>query len=253
MPPTQDARAPESLLAEVGGRTLALAAAAARLGSADVAAPSGLPGWSRGHVLAHVANQADAAGGVLLRAADGEVASMYPSQAERDAAIDAGASASPEALVLRVLESAARLHDAWRALPEDRLDVEFTAPAGWFRPVRDVPWLRWREVALHAVDLRLGQGAPFGGPGPGAALAERLLAETAEAFAARAGVPPLELVATDTGRTYPVRSGAAAAGAGGPVTTVRGGTGDLVLWLTGRTDGAGLSPSGALPALPAWL
>ncbi|MEO3870681.1 maleylpyruvate isomerase N-terminal domain-containing protein [Nonomuraea sp. B12E4] len=46
------------LRAELASATNRLLATAATLSDADIAAPSRLPGWTRGHVLSHVAQNA---------------------------------------------------------------------------------------------------------------------------------------------------------------------------------------------------
>ena len=50
-----------------------------------LAAPTDLPGWSRAHVIAHLALNAEGLGGVLDGLASGEMRPMYASQARRDA------------------------------------------------------------------------------------------------------------------------------------------------------------------------
>ena len=52
-------------LASVRDATDRLLTAAAKLDNAGVTQPSRLPGWSRGHVLAHLARNADALVNVL--------------------------------------------------------------------------------------------------------------------------------------------------------------------------------------------
>ena len=54
------------------------------LGDDDVRAPSLLPGWTRGHVITHVARNADALANVLHGAQRGELRAQYPSSEERD-------------------------------------------------------------------------------------------------------------------------------------------------------------------------
>ncbi|MFD0328597.1 maleylpyruvate isomerase N-terminal domain-containing protein [Streptacidiphilus monticola] len=45
----------------------------------QVAEPSQLPGWTRGHVIAHLARNADALSNLLIGARLGERRAMYPS------------------------------------------------------------------------------------------------------------------------------------------------------------------------------
>jgi maleylpyruvate isomerase len=242
-----DASAPprDVVRAALAEQTVAFAAEAARLSAADVAAASALPGWTRGHVLAHVRLNAEAFVGVLGAAARGEVRRMYPSQAERDAAVEAAATDSPAQHLEALLASADAVARAWAALPQERHGVEFTAPAGWFRPVGVIGFFRWREVVLHLCDLHPAEVRDavdvLSAADP--ALVARMLAETCDAFGARDDVPPLVVTATDSGRTWQVR-------ADGGGTAVSGSTAALATWLTGRSTGARLTSSGPLPLLP---
>ncbi len=68
-----------------------LAKTIADLDDAAVAAPSALPGWTRGHVLTHVARNADALVNLLTWARTGVETPAYPSREARDAGIEAGA------------------------------------------------------------------------------------------------------------------------------------------------------------------
>ena len=225
------------VLALLDEQTGLLLGSAQTLDDAAMRAPSRLPGWSRGHVLTHLARNADGLRGVLSATAAGERASMYPSWQARDADIEAGAGRPAAALIDDVLTSAEALREALRRSPGDP-EARFTSPAGWWRPIRDIPWFRCREVVLHHVDL--GTGFTLASTPE---VAERLMAETVELFAERDAVPGLDLVATDTGQHRQVRGG-------GPV--IAGTTPDLAGWLTGRSDGGALSGEGPLPTLPPW-
>jgi len=240
VPPVPDAVSADAILADVGARTLALLLWTDQLADEDVRRPSALPGWTQGHVLAHLADNADAFTEALQRGADGDDAgAMYASQASRDASIEAGAGRAVVAHRQALLQSAHRLAAAWRRLPGARLTSTVSGTAGWTRPLADVPWMRWREVALHAVDL--GRPAEFGAGDP---LVGRLLDEVAASWAARADVPGFDVVDVDRQRSWRVGDGG---------VRVEGATGDLALWLTGRASGAALTVSGELPTLPPWL
>ncbi len=238
----------DAVRAAVAEQTISFAALAAGLSADDVAERSALPGWTRGHVLAHVRLNAEAFLGVLRAAARGDVARMYPSRAERDAAIAATAGDAPARHVERLLATAEELAAAWSALPPSAHDLRFTAPAGWFRPVGIVDFFRWREVVLHQCDLHPADVAPrppvevLAAADP--ALVARLLDETCSGFADRDDVPPLQVAATDLGSSWRIGDGVR--------TAVSGSSAALVAWLTGRDDGAGLAASGPLPHLPAW-
>ena len=69
-----------------------------RMGDEAFAAPSALPGWSRAHVLSHVARNADAMMNLLYWARTGEETPAYVSREARDADIAAGARRPPAAI-----------------------------------------------------------------------------------------------------------------------------------------------------------
>jgi maleylpyruvate isomerase len=127
------------------------------LDDATAAGPGRLPGWSVGHVLTHLARQADGHIRMLDAAADGKVADQYAGGPEgRAAEIDAGAGRPAAELVADVAATIDRLEAAW-----DR-----TAAAVWahgfgrgtfgdLQPCADLPFRRWREVEVHHADLGL--------------------------------------------------------------------------------------------------
>jgi maleylpyruvate isomerase len=121
----------------------------------QVAAPSGLPGWTRGHVITHLARNADSHTWMFEGAAMDEVRPQYPRPAMRadDIAAGAGRGADEQADDLR--QACRRLEQAWDDLPDqgwDRLGVVGPGP----RPMRDILFRRWREVEVHHVDLAVG-------------------------------------------------------------------------------------------------
>lgn len=126
--------------------------AAMTAAGADLAAPSLLPGWSIGHVLTHIARNADGFGRLLAGADRGEVLEMYPGGAPaRNAAIDDGASRPWRDILADVRQSADDL--------ERQIDRQRTWAGGGlggsgqtFLAV-DVPFLRCREVFVHTADL----------------------------------------------------------------------------------------------------
>ncbi|MEO5900630.1 MAG: maleylpyruvate isomerase N-terminal domain-containing protein, partial [Ilumatobacteraceae bacterium] len=127
------------------------------LTDAQARQPSLLPDWSVGHVLTHIARNADGFRGMVEAAGRGESAPMYPGgMAQRNGDIDAGAGRSATELVADVTTSDAALESAWDALDDDAWQrgagVAVTGPI----PMRDVPGRRWREVAVHHADLGLG-------------------------------------------------------------------------------------------------
>jgi maleylpyruvate isomerase len=207
-----------------------------RLTVPDLARPSLLPGWSRRTVVAHVARNADALVNLLTWARTGEETPMYASPADRDAAIAKTSRLPADELLADCRAAAGRLRSAVRTLPEPAWAVEVRTAQGRVVPAAEVPWMRCREVWVHAVDL--DTGADFGGI-PDDVLAA-LLDDVTRTWQRRDQAPE---VAFTTG----TRSWGA-----GPVT-VTGALPDLVAWASGRSPADRLTADGTPPALPAWL
>ncbi|MGP2437761.1 maleylpyruvate isomerase family mycothiol-dependent enzyme [Streptomyces sp. JW3] len=219
-------------LASVHDATERLLSAVGTLDNASVTEQSRLPGWSRGHVLAHLARNADALANVL------EGRPMYVSAEARDADIERDAPRPLDAQLADVRESAARFQRA-AAVPADWTRT-VTLRNGISDTASRVPFRRWIEVELHHVDLGIGyelEELP-------AEFTERETGFLAERFTGHPDVPPTRI--TDGTRAW--RTGRAA---DVPEVTVTGGPADLLGWLTGRRDGSGLTVTGGpLPALP---
>jgi len=94
-------------LARVGAATDRLLATAAALRDARAREPSLLPGWSRGHVLTHIARNADGLANLLRWAGTGRETPMYASAASRSADIEAGAGRPAAELTADVAGTAA--------------------------------------------------------------------------------------------------------------------------------------------------
>jgi maleylpyruvate isomerase len=118
--------------------------------------PSLLPDWSIGHVLTHIARNAEGQARMLEGAARGEVAEMYPGGiSARNTAITDGSSRSAAELRLDVLESAARFETAAAALTAEQWTNGIGRRIQGDQAIAEVPRLRRREVLLHHVDLGL--------------------------------------------------------------------------------------------------
>lgn len=119
--------------------------------------PSLLPDWSVGHVLTHLARNADSFSRRLEGAARGEVVDQYPGgYARRASDIAAGAGRPATELVADVEESAYRLEAIFVGLPPEAWDHPTRDVSGAERPARALPFRRWREVVVHHSDLGLG-------------------------------------------------------------------------------------------------
>jgi maleylpyruvate isomerase len=193
---------------------------------ADVRTPSLLPGWTRGHVITHLARNADGISRTLSGALRGEVLARYPDGRNgRNADIEAGAARPSAELLADVKESAERL---------DRVFGAVADADGWKLPTDDHAaghWVfaRWREVEIHRVDLA-GAYTPDEWP---ATFVRYLLPLLVDALPKRtSGAFRIEVVApdsvtTDLGRTI------WNVGTGAPVE-VSGPDWALLAWLVGR-------------------
>jgi maleylpyruvate isomerase len=167
-------------------------AAVAALTDAELSQPSGLPGWDRRHVVAHVACNADALVNLMDWAATGVETPMYASGEQRAAEIEEWAGQPAGQLRGHLRATDDRLARAFGAFPDDRWQATVRTARGRLVPAAEVPWMRAREVWVHAVDL--GNGATLADMPT--AVVEALVRDAVTGFAARDGVPPLELTPT---------------------------------------------------------
>ncbi len=206
-----------------------------RLTDAELAAESNLPGWSRAHVVAHLARNADALVNLLTWARTGVETPMYPSRAARDAGIEATAALPPGELRSDHVAASDRLTTAVGAMPHEAWTASVRNGQGVTVPASAIPWMRAKEVWVHGVDLRGGLVFADLPADFCAALVDDVLG----LFATREQTPDVRVVATDVDRTW---------GNGG--TRVEGPVAAVAAWLT-RSDATGLS--GDVPPPPAWL
>jgi len=213
------------------------------LSDEDWAAPSTLPGWSRGHVIAHLTLNAEGLAGAVLGVLAGEPRPMYASDTGRDDAI-AELAASHRAPIWRRFEVAsARLDEAFSALAEAPAEVAESlidrTPGSQRRfAAGATPGMRLREIEIHHVDLGVGYG-PADWPTP---FVRELLGHGCSRPSL--GVDAL-LVASDIAWQHQL-------GTGGP--TVTGPAHGLAWWLTGRSPYEGIELSvegGELPTIGA--
>jgi maleylpyruvate isomerase len=238
-------------MARIGEATDRLLASAAALSDADVREPSLLPGWTRGHVLTHVARNGDGLGNLLRWARTGVSTPMYVSREARRADIEAGAGRSAADLAADVQATAIAFAAEAASLPDEAWAAQVQMLVGPPMSARRALDWRLREVEIHHVDLGTGYRP---GDWPAQFVADNL-PEVAASFAGREDTPSC-LLQPDGGdfgllRIGPVGPEQPAA----PRVFVYGPPVTLLAWLIGRDDGSGLRVSGddaALPALPAW-
>lgn len=210
----------------------------------DVAAPSLCPGWTRGHVLTHVARNADGIADTLAGALRGEIVPRYPQGREgRNADIEAGARRPYAELAADVRDSAERL---------DRMFGAVDDAGGWELPTeREHParhWLtaRWTEVEIHRVDLDADYLPDRWPP----LLVTVLLPEVASSLGARAEVP-VRVRVTAEGSLAPDTVGQEWAAGEGDAVEVTGPDWAVLAWLVGRPSTAESALS-TLPPLAPW-
>ncbi|MFH9983167.1 maleylpyruvate isomerase N-terminal domain-containing protein [Streptomyces sp. NPDC017179] len=130
--------------------------AVAGLGEAGFSAPSVLPGWTRSHLVAHVAANADALCNLVHWAATGEETPMYASAEERAAGIAKGPTLPADELRSWLTGSAHRLAEGLDGLTDEQWQHKVVTAQGRTVPATELPWMRAREVCVHAVDLGTG-------------------------------------------------------------------------------------------------
>jgi maleylpyruvate isomerase len=121
--------------------------------------PSRLTGWTVGHVLTHLARNADSMVRRLEGAARDEVVDQYPGGYEgRAAGIEAGSGRGAAHLVEDVRVSSFAFEEACDGLPDEAWARYTRSVSGALLPAETLPFGRWREVEVHHVDLGLGFG-----------------------------------------------------------------------------------------------
>ncbi|WP_017622728.1 maleylpyruvate isomerase family mycothiol-dependent enzyme [Nocardiopsis chromatogenes] len=209
---------------EIEQATERLVRTAERLTPEEIAAPSLLPRWTRGHVLAHVSRSADAVSGVLEAAREGREASMYPSEEAREADIDAGAGRPGPEQAADLRTSSDRFAAAVAAMPQERWDFKVRHRSGRVFRAAELAGMRILELEYHHVDLDAGYT-------PGhwqEAFVDRELRSMVERLAG-AELPAVEIA--DVGS---IGRGPAGLRADGPHAA-------LLAWLVGRSGPDGLT------------
>ena len=132
----------------------------AQLSDDDVFAASLLPGWSRGHVLTHVARNGESFIRMMAAAIKGNAVTQYEGgHAQRAADIAAGAARSAQELLDDVTSSIERLEEIWERMTSAAWAGYGLNAIGESWDCEAMPFHRWREVAIHHVDLGIGYTA----------------------------------------------------------------------------------------------
>jgi maleylpyruvate isomerase len=210
-----------------------------KLDGTSVHEASALPRWTRGHVITHVARNADGMARLAGWAKTGVEDPMYGDRHPRNRDIEEGAARALAEQERDVRESARRLAEAFGRLSGEAWSIRVRTTT---REVEasHLPWMRAREVWLHALDL--GAGATYQDLTPG--FATRLLDDLVRDLSDRPGMPALALETGD--RLVEVE------GAGAPIR-VAGTPAAVACWMSGRAGPVTRPDGGPVPPLPAWL
>ncbi|QIK72983.1 maleylpyruvate isomerase family mycothiol-dependent enzyme [Propioniciclava coleopterorum] len=185
-----------------------------------------LPGWSRAHVATHIARNADALRRLIAASLSGDPAPLYPSASLKYNDIERGAERSGLDLHVDLDTAAGEL-----ARLMDRVEdwmVPVRLPAGEF-PLSVVTLIRLQELILHHLDLNTDFSWQDVDPIP----AGWLLEWTVLLMRDDPSLPAVD-ISSDAGVT-------ASLGGVGERRAVSGPDAALWAWLTGRTDGDGLT------------
>jgi maleylpyruvate isomerase len=220
--------------------------AVAWLSDAEVFAPSRLPGWTRGHVLTHLARNAEGHVGMLEGALRGEPVPQYAGGADgRAADIEAGAK-RPAAEQVRDLGAwSDQLVESWSRMTAEAWNFGVPTVSGP-KPAWRTAWSRWREVEIHWVDL----GIDLLPQDWSRSFVELALPEQVDHLSGRLpGGASVDIDDSETGRSW--RVGPVP---GSPAYHVEGSSALLLAWLIGRLDhpAAELTAPDGLPELPPW-
>jgi maleylpyruvate isomerase len=229
---------PLVLMTDVDAATERLLRTLQGLDPGAVAKPSLLPGWTVGHVVTHVARNADSYTNLLTWARTGVETPAYATPTARAEGIEAGAGRPLEEQIEDVRAAHERFADAAAAMPAEAWTFHLPSTG---QSAAAVPWARLREVEVHHVDL----GAEYTPADWSDAFALRLLRE----IVGGASPDAPALVVRPFGLEHRLTIGTDE-----NAPTVGGPTKAIAAWLAGRADGADLtvSPDGELPIPPRW-
>jgi len=224
-------------LALLAHETSLLMRTAAGLDDETVQMPSLCEGWSRAHVLSHIARNADALGNLAGWAVTGTPRAMYDSPEARDADIVAGSTRGFAEIFTDLEDSAARFATAATGLAGAPEQVEVEMRRGIKVLAGRLPTLRLMEVVVHHADLDAGYTFADADPG----FVKRAVTIAIERLRAKDQAPSVTLRSHE-GDTWSIGDGA---------QDVTGTNAALLLWLA-RGDGGEVSSEAPLPGLPSW-
>lgn len=213
-----------------------------RVSDEQLAGPTDLAGWTGKHLLAHVCANAEALQHLAHWARTGEETPMYSSPTQRNEDIEAGSRQEADDLRAWYRSSVEALDADLAGLTDEQWQHPVVTAQGRTVPATELPWMRSREVMVHAVDL--------GGVGFADLPADFCAALVADIVGKRSRTPDhpaVRATATDADVFAEIP------GAGDPIV-VTAPLAQVTAWLAGRPGGPARDAEGGdLAALPAWL
>lgn len=215
------------------------------LDDAAFAEPSLLPGWSRAHVIAHMAYNARGLTRLMEWALTGVETPMYRSMEERDRELEAGAALPPAELRELWSTGVTMLDDAWRRADDETWHAEVRTARGVPIEALATIWMRTREIWVHAIDLNAG--GTFADLPP--QVARRVLEEVTSGWHEHGADAGLR-VRIEGDPTGAVEYGDLAAA---DATVISGPLAAVTAWATGRSLDGVTSSTGIVEPAPRWM
>ena len=122
----------------------------------DLRAPSLLPGWTRAHVLGHLARGADAMRSLLIGARVQQRRPAYASAQAREDAIETSAAQAVRDLMTDLADSAMAFRTVVRQLPDEAWAFPVQILDSEPFPAAELVTRRLVEIELHHCDLGIG-------------------------------------------------------------------------------------------------
>lgn len=116
-------------------------------------AATALPGWTPKHLVAHVGANALALRNLVAWARTGTETPMYSSPEQRNADIESGSRRTGAELAQFSQQAGDQLAADLAAMDAPAWQANVVTAQGRTVPATEIPWMRAREVMVHAVDL----------------------------------------------------------------------------------------------------
>src|SRR5262252_2614142 len=184
-----------SRIAEADGRLIASASA---LTDDQLRVPSLLPGWSRGHVLSHIARNADGLANLLTWARTGVETPQYESFEVRNAQIEDGSGRPGSEIIPDLSRSAENFISQAREMPDECWMAEVRGMRGPPHPGWYTLHRRLSEIEIHHIDLAAGYASADWPTW----FVEEMLYDATGRLRGNAEAPSAVLTDSDTGRQF---------------------------------------------------